>query len=231
MERISEIAEIENIDYNKDNKEIIVDYKQNEGIERIAFSFTDESTNDMNNIKSVKTGAELRTWILSNRKTLGINIEIEDEKEITKSEQLLALGEDKKIEWTEEYQDKKDGKNKIIAYYKEGTEIKSVIFSITNRGAYYDDVRGKTLGQWILSNRKTLGINIEIEEKLITESGDLLALGEDKKIEHIEDYQDKKDGKNKIIAYYKEENKLKSVVFSITKRIGISYYGVQGKTL
>ena len=156
--------------YNNDNKEIIVYYEdENKKTEGVSFSVGKElDINQKESINNVKNFDELRKWIISNRKKLEIQIQI-DEKPITTEDDLSSLG-NKTIEGIEYYQDAEKN-NKVIVYYKEKKEedkeekIKGVVFDIvTNLNASQQQklenintdntkIVGKPMGSWIDDNK------------------------------------------------------------------------------
>ena len=213
LAQISEKAEITVIVYNKDNKKIIVRSEEDNKAKIFSFSFTDSLTDEQEKeVKDVKTGAELRKWILSHRKSLGIDIKI-DEKLITTEDKLLEIDGAKKIEGIEYY--KENGENKVIAYYKdENDKIKGFVFPVSeeltgnepNEISYMLEKKFNKLKDWILCR--------EYADK-ITTAEHLMKLNNEANISGFNH-----DSNNKKFYFkYKEGNKEKRGRLKLNKEI------------
>ena len=177
----------------------------------------------------LETFVKLRTWVLSNRKKLGINIEINEEP-ITTAEGLSTLNNDKRIEGIEYYQDEKDNnKNKIIAYYQEGETIKGFVFPVSEKGLSEKQQKEinnmaeksfKDLINWIDKNKNSeIGDIFYIDKADITTAEELMSLGTVK----ISDIKYNAENKKIYIQYEKQDDttkeNIKGVSFSIFEKL------------
>ena len=200
------------------NKNII---KARYETETVALSFINEITDDKKEIiinsikdaKGVKTLAQLRTWILNNRKKLGIDIEIE-EIPITTKANLLKIDDAKKIEGIEYYKDEKDNKLKIIAYYQEGGAIKGFVFPISEKLSRQEFINMVNMVEKEFNELKYWILDREYVDN-ITTIDQLMKLNKDAK---ISDFKYNPNNK-KFYFKYKEGNEEKRGSLKLNKEI------------
>ena len=195
-------------------KKIIAYYQEGGTIKGFVFPVSEELTgNESKEISDMlgKKFDELKDWILYR----------EYAENITTIDQLMKLNNEAKI-----FGFKHNPKNKKFYFqYKEGDKEKRGRLNLNKEiNRILDTLPNKTLQnivelkKWILNNRKSLGIDIKIEEKPITTVEGLSTLDNDKTIEGIEYYQE--NGKNKVIAYYKDKGEtIKGFVFPVSKEL------------
>ena len=215
-------AKILDIEYVSKNNKIYFRYKEENKEKRVWLSVTENLTKEQEaELQSMKenTIVELRKWILSHRKSLGININI-DEMLLKSISNLFNWFNDKEIEEIEYYQDK-EGNNKIIVYQGRIGYVVPVSNELSvDQLKEINDMPKQSkkltdLRTWILSHRKSLGIDIDVDEKLITKEEELLD-SDAIKIESTEYYQDK-EGNNKIIVYCNISYAIRGLILPVSK--------------
>ena len=191
--------------YNENNKEKKVVLSFIKDITKYAIIGTD--------IRNIKKLTQLRTWILNNRKKLGIDIEIE-EIPITTKANLLKIDDAKKIEGIEYYKDEKDNKLKIIAYYQEGGAIKGFVFPISEKLSRQEFINMVNMVEKEFNELKYWILDREYVDN-ITTIDQLMKLNKDAK---ISDFKYNPNNK-KFYFKYKEGNEEKRGSLKLNKEI------------
>ena len=218
---------------NKNN--VTFYYEEGESIKAFSFKSLNKPPNEQEQEQFRKSILNkdldvLRTWILKNRKSFAINLDIE-ETNITNGQTLINLKREENIQGFEFYQDR-ENKNNVIVYYESEGSIKAFIFKFLNEPGknkeekFTNAIEGKTLNwlrTWILNNRKAYAIDLTIVENKINDGKDLVKLQGAEKIKEVEVfYTDTKNNKKTVIAYYETEQNgtkdIRAVVFKFENK-------------